>query len=206
MDQLKRLRTEKGLSQAKLAALADVDPSTVNQIERGAREASPATLRKLAEALDVSIAELIEDTTPKALAPPSLLNNLAEERRTEWDAAVRNARQLREGGFPRMEELLAAWRKSLERGEDADARQGLRAAMGELLQEALNARSVLQKYASVPATDNIPLDRIPIPEFEEIAEAHRFYDALVDMVLGARLAIRRERKPDREVHEVEEAA
>ena len=56
MDQLKRLRMEKGLSQAKLAALADVDPSTVNQIERGARDASPATLRKLAEALDVSIA------------------------------------------------------------------------------------------------------------------------------------------------------
>jgi transcriptional regulator with XRE-family HTH domain len=85
MDQLKRLRTEKGLSQAKLAALADIDPSTVNQIERGAREASPATLRKLAQALDVSLAGLLEDATPKAPAPPSLFNNgiTDEERRSK---------------------------------------------------------------------------------------------------------------------------
>jgi len=70
MEQLKRLRTEKGLSQARLAARAEVDPSTVNQIERGAREASPATLRKLAHALDVSLFELLEDDSPKA--EPSL--------------------------------------------------------------------------------------------------------------------------------------
>jgi len=59
MYELKRLRTERGLSQAKLAARADVDPSTVNQIERGAREANVPTLRKLAAALDVSLAELL---------------------------------------------------------------------------------------------------------------------------------------------------
>jgi transcriptional regulator with XRE-family HTH domain len=66
MDQLKRMRLDKGLSQAKLAARADIDPSTVNQIERGAREASPATLRKLANALDVGIADLLEDAAPEA--------------------------------------------------------------------------------------------------------------------------------------------
>jgi transcriptional regulator with XRE-family HTH domain len=84
MEQLKRLRSEKGLSQAKLAALADVDPSTVNQIERGVREASPATLRKLAEALDVSIAELLDDAAPKAPRRSPLeptLNGLLEEER-----------------------------------------------------------------------------------------------------------------------------
>src|SRR5829696_2161787 len=69
METLQRLRTEKGLSQARLAARAELDPSTVNQIERGAREASPATLRKLADALDVSIAGLLEDTSPKAQSP-----------------------------------------------------------------------------------------------------------------------------------------
>jgi transcriptional regulator with XRE-family HTH domain len=87
MQQLKRLREARGLSQVKLAARADVDPSTVNQIERGAREASPATLRKLAEALDVSIAELIEDASPKVSAPrsrqPSFENHLREQEREE---------------------------------------------------------------------------------------------------------------------------
>jgi transcriptional regulator with XRE-family HTH domain len=92
MDQLKRLRTEKGLSQAKLAALADIDPSTVNQIERGAREASPPTLRKLAQALDVTLAELLEDVSPKAraarLLEPSLNDALADERRLDNEAAL----------------------------------------------------------------------------------------------------------------------
>src|ERR671910_2680583 len=84
MDQLKRLRAEKGLSQGRLAARAELDPSTVNQIERGAREASPATLRKLAEALDVGLAELLEDVSPKAdrrsSLQASLLNGLEDER------------------------------------------------------------------------------------------------------------------------------
>src|SRR5215211_869134 len=69
METLRRLRTERGLSQARLAARAELDPSTVNQIERGAREASPATLRKLADTLNVSIADLLEDPSPKAQAP-----------------------------------------------------------------------------------------------------------------------------------------
>jgi transcriptional regulator with XRE-family HTH domain len=82
MEKLRRLRTERGLSQARLAARAELDPSTVNQIERGAREASPATLRKLAEALDVGLAELLEDVSPKAPAPsPELpFNGLEDER------------------------------------------------------------------------------------------------------------------------------
>jgi transcriptional regulator with XRE-family HTH domain len=90
MDQLKRLRTEKGLSQAKLAALADIDPSTVNQIERGAREASPATLRKLAEALDVRLAELIEDAYPKAQAPLPLEEEDAWWRGWQSIASIRS--------------------------------------------------------------------------------------------------------------------
>jgi transcriptional regulator with XRE-family HTH domain len=85
METLRRLRTEKGLSQARLAARAELDPSTVNQIERGAREANPSTLHKLADALDVSLYELLEgEPSPKALRrsslEPSLLNGLEDER------------------------------------------------------------------------------------------------------------------------------
>jgi transcriptional regulator with XRE-family HTH domain len=82
MEQLKKLRTERNLSQARLAARAGLDPSTVNQIERGARAPSPGTLYKLAEALGVGIAELLENEAPKDAAPPSLertFNNALEE-------------------------------------------------------------------------------------------------------------------------------
>jgi transcriptional regulator with XRE-family HTH domain len=71
MERLRRLRTEQGLSQARLAARAELDPSTVNQIERGARAPTTATLHKLAEALGVGLAKLLEDEAPKADAPPS---------------------------------------------------------------------------------------------------------------------------------------
>jgi transcriptional regulator with XRE-family HTH domain len=72
MEQLKRLREERGLSQVKLAARADLNPATVNQIERGARNASPGTLRKLASALDVSLVALLEERgSGKAQSPLS---------------------------------------------------------------------------------------------------------------------------------------
>jgi transcriptional regulator with XRE-family HTH domain len=94
MEQLKRLRKERGLSQAKLAALADIDPSTMNQIERGVREPSTTTLRKLATALDVTLAELLDPKgTGRSSLEPSLLNGLEEERPLRylraWRAHIR---------------------------------------------------------------------------------------------------------------------
>ena len=111
MDQLKRLRAEKGLSQARLAARAGIDPSTVNQIERGAREASPATLRKLAEALDVSLADLLEETNAPKASHSSLeisFNDvLIEERRSAeayWQTAYEQLG----------DDLLTHWQGELE--------------------------------------------------------------------------------------------
>ncbi len=71
MEQLKRWREARGLSQTKLAARADVNPATVNQIEGGKRAASPGTLHKLADALDVSLYELLEgEPSPKKAQAP----------------------------------------------------------------------------------------------------------------------------------------
>jgi transcriptional regulator with XRE-family HTH domain len=69
MEKLKQLREARGLSQVKLAARADLNPATVNQIERGMRDASPGTLRKLADALEISLFELMEEEVPKVQAP-----------------------------------------------------------------------------------------------------------------------------------------
>jgi transcriptional regulator with XRE-family HTH domain len=65
MEELKRLRKARGLSQAKLAALADLDPSTVSQIETGARHANMRTLERLAAALGAEVGDLF----PLAQAP-----------------------------------------------------------------------------------------------------------------------------------------
>jgi len=80
MEQLRRWREARGLSQTKLAARADLNPATVNQIERGRREASPTTLHKLADALDVSLYQLLEgEPNPKAQSPLPLNSEAGSE-------------------------------------------------------------------------------------------------------------------------------
>lgn len=175
-----------------LAEEAEVAEGTALRAEHG-EDIRPSSGRRIARAFGVDISELVPEkpgvVRPKVTAPPSPPPKAGEARRVEWDAAVRNARELKERGHTRMEALLSSWRS--RRG-----RQALH-EMGLLLQEAYDARSALLDNAST-----LRLDRIPIPEWEEIGEADRFYLALVDMVLGADLSIRHER----EAHEVEVAA
>lgn len=60
---LKDEREKQNLSQSKLAAMADMHPSTVSQIEAGRYVAYPSQLKKLAKALDW-------DGDPAALVEP----------------------------------------------------------------------------------------------------------------------------------------
>ncbi|MDP9484718.1 MAG: helix-turn-helix transcriptional regulator [Actinomycetota bacterium] len=60
------------MSQEELAKASGVSPATVVQIELGNRQPQGRTLRKLAAALDVEVADLIEEEEAEALkaAPP----------------------------------------------------------------------------------------------------------------------------------------
>jgi transcriptional regulator with XRE-family HTH domain len=59
-ERLKRQRTRRALTQAELAEHAGVTTATVARIERDEIEPRMTTLRKLAEALGVNPAELVE--------------------------------------------------------------------------------------------------------------------------------------------------
>ena len=59
-DNLKRVRTLRALTQAQLAEKAGITQATVVRIERNQQEPHMSTLRKLAEALNVDPAELVE--------------------------------------------------------------------------------------------------------------------------------------------------
>ncbi len=54
-----RLRLERGITQEGLAFKADVTISTLSRIERSLADPKVGTLRKIAAALDVSMAELV---------------------------------------------------------------------------------------------------------------------------------------------------
>ncbi len=58
---IKRIRLEKEISQERLALLAEVDRSYVGRVERGDNNAAILTLARLARALDISIAELMQE-------------------------------------------------------------------------------------------------------------------------------------------------
>ena len=57
---IRKLRLKKGLSQEKLARLADISNATLVKIESGvAKEPTITTVTKIADALEISIDELI---------------------------------------------------------------------------------------------------------------------------------------------------
>jgi|SRR6516164_9122149 transcriptional regulator with XRE-family HTH domain len=77
---IKRLRTERGLSQRELAEAADVTPSFLSLVENGEREPSLATVRNIAAALEISPEIIIWD----AVEVPK---NLSKEDRRQCELA-----------------------------------------------------------------------------------------------------------------------
>jgi transcriptional regulator with XRE-family HTH domain len=88
VDEVRRLRLEKGWSQNELAYHAKLAPSVISLIETGKRDPNATTLRKLAEALEVRIPDLFEEggsgkARRRSSLEPSLFNGgLEEERRS----------------------------------------------------------------------------------------------------------------------------
>ena len=66
---IRELRTREKWSVAKLATLAGVDPGFLSRLERGISSYSPETLKKLADALGMTVAEL-HGTQPTLAAAP----------------------------------------------------------------------------------------------------------------------------------------
>lgn len=148
MERLKRLREQRGLSQVKLAARADLNPATVNQIERGAREATPTTLRKLAGALGVSLVELLEDSSPKggttSLSPEPSFEEALEEDHHAWrlDYVAQAAKTLN-----------TLWLENLARNEFG-VQQYDEGGRGLYALDALVADAMSERYVHHP--DSVP--------------------------------------------------
>ena len=60
-EHLKVLRKGRALSLSELALLSNVGRVTINRIENGKQKPMPRTIRRLAQALEVSVEELTSD-------------------------------------------------------------------------------------------------------------------------------------------------
>ncbi len=65
---IRRFRKERGLTQQALAELSNQEPSNISHIERGATKLSLPTLVSIANALDVTVDDLLCDSVPSASA------------------------------------------------------------------------------------------------------------------------------------------
>ncbi len=65
LSHLRQLRQSAELSQRDLGRRSGVSPGTIYRLENGLRGAYPATVRKLAVALEVPPAELVKGDRPK---------------------------------------------------------------------------------------------------------------------------------------------
>ncbi|MNC67268.1 HTH-type transcriptional regulator SinR [compost metagenome] len=63
---IRAMRIDKGLSQEKLAELADLNASYVGKIERGEKNVTFRSLEKVTVALDVPVQDLFKYITPDA--------------------------------------------------------------------------------------------------------------------------------------------
>jgi transcriptional regulator with XRE-family HTH domain len=87
MEQLVRLRELKGYSQRALAKESGVSPATIYELENGRRRPNPSTLRKLAGALEVEVADLLGGEYPKGRSSslePTFNDVLEEDRRLRY--------------------------------------------------------------------------------------------------------------------------
>jgi transcriptional regulator with XRE-family HTH domain len=78
MERIRQLRKERGLSQARLAVMADMDPATLNRLERGTGNPNLKTLERVADALGVEIADFFPKAPSRSSPQPSLNDALAD--------------------------------------------------------------------------------------------------------------------------------
>lgn len=69
---MRRMRSERGVSQERLAADSGIDRAYVSELERGVVAASVDILDRLASILDVPVAALFEVPSADAKAPDNL--------------------------------------------------------------------------------------------------------------------------------------
>jgi len=118
MKGIKEKRAEMGVTQVQLAALAGMDPATLNRIEQGKANPNLKTIERLADALGVGVADFF----PKA-QPPLPFEEVEQRRRLapatgdEAEALLGPARVLNEV-LHQMQEAYAPG-EQLDWGRDA---------------------------------------------------------------------------------------
>jgi transcriptional regulator with XRE-family HTH domain len=155
------------MTAGELAAKSGVARNTISRIERGVVEPQAATLHKLAEALGVSVADLVGGS---------------------WREAFENSQRFRTTAKERIEERLSLWETARDEGASDELRRRLLDEVGLILDEATEALRKLQENLSEGL--NHMSKPGPNPYWEEVRETDTLYRELLAMVGEAGLSVR----------------
>jgi transcriptional regulator with XRE-family HTH domain len=167
MEQLIRLRELKGYSQRALAKASGVSPATIYELENGRRRPNPSTLRKLAQGLEVEVADLLGEG---------------------WRQAFVDSLRFRAHAKERLRERLSLWEAARDEGASDEKRRELLDEAGLVLDEADEVLRKLQENLS-EGLDHMA-EPGPNPYWEEVREADTLYRNLLAMVEDVGLSVR----------------
>jgi transcriptional regulator with XRE-family HTH domain len=156
------------MTAGELAARSGVGRNTISRIERGVVEPQAATLHKLAEALDVSVAYLLGGG---------------------WRQAYDNSLLFRAHAKERLRDRLSLWEAARDEGASDEKRRRLLDKAGLVLDEANEVLRKLQENLS-EGLDQMGREPGPNPYWEEVREADTLYRDLLAMVGDAGLSVR----------------
>jgi transcriptional regulator with XRE-family HTH domain len=185
--ELRIARSRADMTLMELEAASGVGASTISKIERGVSRPHAATLRKLADALGVSLVDLF---------------------RGSWREAFEDSQRFRKTAKERLEERLSLWKTARDEGASDELRRRLLDEVGRILDEASEALNKLLENVN----DGLDGMAEPSPEgtpnayWEEVRKIDALYRELLGMVEGVGLSVRAKTPSDaarRRQHELE---
>ena len=105
-DRLNRIMMEKGIKQRQLAKKAGVSRLTIAAIQQGKSNPTQSTILRLAEALNLSVSELLGESP--ALGPKPSISQINENQMMERITKLEQEMRL---GFARIEAMLTMLKK-----------------------------------------------------------------------------------------------
>jgi transcriptional regulator with XRE-family HTH domain len=191
MKELTRVREERGLSQQRLANASGVNKATINQIERGRRSPNARTLEKLAEALNVEVADLF----PKAQAPLPL-EPMPPER------GYRSLTSLLEDWGYLFKQTAEQWKREAESGNLFGSADGaLSYSIATNIQAAQFFAVIGERL--LPTVENLLPEDLAYTERQKLLEARETLIEATDAVNEATLAAVPELAEEREFTDAE---
>lgn len=159
MEEVRRIRKERGLTQDQLAELAEIDRASLSLIETGRRTPGIETLQKLADALGIEVADFFPRAQPDLFATAPALTLTAMWRATP--------EQRRRALGAASDAEVSAYRQSIDRA--LDNLEKFEAGEEGYIEQDQETVAVQKAFLLALRADTDPFDVVPPSKDQQAA-------------------------------------